>query len=210
MWCLIFTVISNRFLYLAKEGAIVPPDGSGAEMGVITWSDWLVICIPRYPSFIRNGEDLDGARCVTTLSVDWKLERFNYLLKEKQVSFQKTESTAFMFKEASSCRWTENKTRLLNLLSAFLNEVPSKYLRCNLPYLTKDFLYRRLVNAKMRMKSWIPFTSWRWGIKRTIEILFISELYLKRVLSGGIRYFYVLEKKKHCNWNTALYLLIDL
>ena len=44
-------------------------------------------------------EDLDGARCVTTLSVDWKLGAIQLSVEGELESFQKTESTAFMSKE---------------------------------------------------------------------------------------------------------------
>ena len=57
----------------AKEGAIVPLDGSGVKMGVDLPEviDWYVF--PGTHHSFEMVEDLDGARCVTTLSVDWKL-----------------------------------------------------------------------------------------------------------------------------------------
>ncbi len=45
---LIFIVKSNRFLYL-KEGAIVPPDGSGVKMGrrLTRSDDWYGSQVPN-------------------------------------------------------------------------------------------------------------------------------------------------------------------
>lgn len=49
-------------------------------------------------------EDLDGARCVTTLSVDWKLGAIQLAVEGDKGILPENEFTAFMSKEAKCCR----------------------------------------------------------------------------------------------------------
>ena len=106
MWCLIFIVISNRFLYLLKKERLCLSMVRGVKMGVDLPEviDWYVF--PGTHHSFEMVEDLDGARCVTTLSVDWKLGAIQLSVEGDKGIFPETESTAFMFKEA--------KQRVLN------------------------------------------------------------------------------------------------
>ena len=128
-------------------------------------------------------EDLDGARCVTTLSVDWKLgaiqlsvEGETGILPENRIHRVHVQGSHAVVVELennnATVEFTVGEKQTVNRNEAFFQVLKN----ANLPYVTKDFLYRRLVGAKNANEIMNILHHEDDELRgRLLEILFISE-----------------------------------
>jgi len=167
----------------AKEGAIVPLDGSGVNMGVDLPEviDWYVF--PGTHHSFDMVEDLDGARCVTTLSVDWNLGTIQLTVEGEtgilpvnrihRVHVQGSQDVVVELENKNATvEFTVGEKQTVNRNEAIFQVLKNAHL----PYETKEHLYRRLVNAKDANEIINILHHEDDELRgRLLEILFISE-----------------------------------
>ncbi len=121
----------------AKEGAIVPLDGSGVKMGVDLPE--VIDCIPRnHHSFEVIGKGLDGARCINYLWIDggnsiirWRRNEASFRKQNHRVHVQGAKQLSLVEERRSWIYWWRKMT--VNPNEAFFQVLKN----ASLPYLTK-------------------------------------------------------------------------